>query len=195
MAGAEALRAAALAAILVLDLAWDDDAAAIGAARLHRGVRDRRYSVAAPRWCPRCGPATIARANARIELARTVALRAVPRSRRAGGWVGAAPAFGFAAALSVVAVVLLSGHLRAGPRPQPAPSVRGDQGGCRLCAAPQLLRPVFITQFIFNTASFLLLAVFVPTPSVISGLSPLASARHWRCTASAWWSARCWRRG
>ncbi len=25
-----------------------------------------------------------------------------------------------------------------------------------------LLRPVFITQFIFNTASFLLLAVFVP---------------------------------
>ena len=35
----------------------------------------------------------------------------------------------------------------------------------------QLLRPVFITQFIFNTASFLLLAVFVPYAVRRLGLS------------------------
>ena len=34
-----------------------------------------------------------------------------------------------------------------------------------------LLRPVFITQFIFNTASFLLLAVFVPYAVRHLGLS------------------------
>ena len=39
MAGAEALRAAALAAILLADLARRADAAAARAARLHRGVR------------------------------------------------------------------------------------------------------------------------------------------------------------
>ena len=40
MAGSEALRAAALAAIAAPDLARSDDAAAAGAARLHRGVRN-----------------------------------------------------------------------------------------------------------------------------------------------------------
>ena len=34
-----------------------------------------------------------------------------------------------------------------------------------------LLRPVFVTQFIFNTASFLLLAVFVPYAVRRLGLS------------------------
>jgi predicted MFS family arabinose efflux permease len=79
------------------------------------------------------------------------------------GWVGAAPAFGFAAALSVVAVVLLSGIYE--PARQPAPHrhpMQEIKEGAAFVLHHPLLRPVFITQFIFNTASFLLLAVFVP---------------------------------
>ena len=45
-----------------------------------------------------------------------------------------------------------------------------------------LLRPVFITQFIFNTASFLILAVFVPYAVRHLGLSASGGhhARHVR---------------
>ncbi|MGA7805172.1 MFS transporter, partial [Bradyrhizobium sp.] len=77
--------------------------------------------------------------------------------------VGAAPAFGFAAALSTIAVVLLSGIYE--PARNPAPRrhpLHEIREGANFVLHHALLRPVFITQFIFNTASFLLLAVFVP---------------------------------
>jgi predicted MFS family arabinose efflux permease len=79
------------------------------------------------------------------------------------GWVGAAPAFGVAAALSVIAVVLLSGiyepEREAAPRRHPLQDIKE---GASFVLHHALLRPVFITQFIFNTGSFLVLAVFVP---------------------------------
>jgi predicted MFS family arabinose efflux permease len=88
------------------------------------------------------------------------------------GWVGAAPAFGFAAALSVIAVVLLSGFYEPpralAPRRHPLQEIK--EGAAFVLHHP-LLRPVFITQFIFNTASFLLLAVFVPYAVRRLGLS------------------------
>jgi len=57
------------------------------------------------------------------------------------GWVGAGPAFGFAAALSAIAVVLPAGLT----------SRRGNllRGAIRRTTFG-LLRPVFVTQFIFN---------------------------------------------
>ena len=69
------------------------------------------YSVAAPALVPSLvGPQQLPAANARIELARTLAFASGPALGGVlVGWVGAAPAFGFAAALSVIAVVLLSG--------------------------------------------------------------------------------------
>jgi predicted MFS family arabinose efflux permease len=77
--------------------------------------------------------------------------------------VGAAPAFGFAAALSVIAVVLLSGIYEPARAPAPQRHPLTDiKEGAAFVLRHALLRPVFITQFIFNTASFLLLAVFVP---------------------------------
>ena len=85
---------------------------------------------------------------------------------------GAAPAFGFAAALSVVAVVLLSGIYE--PARQPAPRrhpLQEIREGAAFVLHHPLLRPVFVTQFIFNTASFLLLAVFVPYAVHRLGLS------------------------
>jgi predicted MFS family arabinose efflux permease len=132
------------------------------------------YSVAAPALVPSLvPPMLLPAANARIELARTIAFAGGPAlGGLLVGWVGAAPAFGFAAALSVVAVVLLAGIYE--PARQPAPARHPLQEiveGAAFVFRHPLLRPVFATQFIFNTASFLVLAVFVPYAIRHLGLS------------------------
>jgi predicted MFS family arabinose efflux permease len=174
MAGAEALRTVALLGILLLIwlhlltlplLALSGFIAVCGTVA---------YSVAAPALVPSlASPDLLPAANARIELARTIAFASGPALGGVlVGWVGAAPAFGFAAALSVIAVVLLSGidepAREPAPRRQPWREIR--EGAVFVLHHP-LLRPVFITQFIFNTASFLVLAVFVPYAVHHLGLS------------------------
>jgi len=165
MASAEALRAAALAAILALIwLGWLNLSllALLGFIAVCGTVV---YSVAAPALVPSLvTPQLLPAANARIELARTIAFASGPALGGVlVGWVGAAPAFGFAAALSVIAVVLLSGLYEpareALPRRHPLQDIKE---GAAFVFHHALLRPVFITQFIFNTGSFLVLAVFVP---------------------------------
>jgi predicted MFS family arabinose efflux permease len=174
MAGSEGLRAAALLGIL--ELIWLDWLtlpllALLGFVAVCGTVA---YSVAAPALVPSLvTPKLLPAANARIELARTVAFASGPALGGVlVGWVGAAPAFGFAAALSVIAVVLLSGIYEPArapaPRRHPLQEIR--EGAVFVLRHP-LLRPVFITQFIFNTASFLLLAVFVPYAVRRLGLS------------------------
>ena len=132
------------------------------------------YSVAAPALVPSLvSPDLLPSANARIELARTVAFASGPALGGVlVGWVGAAPAFGVAAALSVIAVVLLSGihEPTRAPAPRRHPLQEIKEGAVFVLHHP-LLRPVFVTQFIFNTASFLLLAVFVPYAVRHLGLS------------------------
>src|SRR6202051_1295030 len=165
MAGAEALRAAGLLGILALiGLDWLTLPllAMLGFVAVCGTVT---YSVAAPALVPSLvAPQLLPAANARIELARTIAFASGPALGGVlVGWLGAAPAFGFAAALSIVAVVLLSGIYE--PARQPAAQrhpLQDIREGAAFVLHHPLLRPVFITQFIFNTASFLLLAVFVP---------------------------------
>src|SRR3954454_14495588 len=111
MAGAEAARAAALSAILALiwlNLLTLPLLALLGFVAVCGTVA---YSVAAPALVPSLvPPLSLPAANARIELARTVAFASGPAlGSILVGWVGAAAAFGFAAALSVIAVVLLAG--------------------------------------------------------------------------------------
>jgi predicted MFS family arabinose efflux permease len=174
MASAEALRAAALLGILVLIwFGWLTLPllALLGFVAVCGTVV---YSVAAPALVPSLvSPKLLPAANARIELARTVAFASGPALGGVlVGWVGAAPAFGFAAALSVIAVVLLSGIYE--PAREPAPRRRPLQEikeGMVFVLRHPLLRPVFITQFVFNTASFLVLAVFVPYAVRRLGLS------------------------
>jgi predicted MFS family arabinose efflux permease len=174
MAGSEALRAAALLGILVLiclDALTLPLLALLGFAAVCGTVA---YSVAAPALVPSLvPPQSLASANARIELARTVAFAGGPALGGVlVGWVGAAPAFGVAAALSIVAVVLLSGIYE--PARQPAPRrhpLQEIREGATFVFQHPLLRPVFATQFIFNTASFLVLAVFVPYAIRHLGLS------------------------
>src|SRR6202011_4262789 len=132
------------------------------------------YSVAAPALVPSLvTPQLLPAANARIELARTIAFAGGPAIGGAlVGWIGAAPAFGCAAALSIIAVVLLAGieEPARAPAPRRHPLQEIKEGASFVLHHP-LLRPVFITQFIFNTASFLLLAVFVPYAVRRLGLS------------------------
>ena len=176
MAASEALRAAALLAILVLiwsNLLTLSLLALIGFVAVCGTVV---YSVAAPSLVPSLvSPKSLSAANARIELARTVAFAGGPALGGAlVGWVGAAPAFGFAAALSIVAVVMLAGLFE--PEREPVPRrhpLREIKEGAEFVFRHALLRPVFITQFIFNTASFLILAVFVPYAVRSLGLSAM----------------------
>ena len=174
MAGAEALRAVALLAILALIwLGWLTLPllAVLGFAAVCGTVA---YSVAAPALVPSLvTPKLLPAANARIELARTIAFASGPALGGVlVGWVGAAPAFGCAAALSVIAVVLLAGIYE--PAREVAPPrhpLHEIKEGAAFVFHHALLRPVFITQFIFNTGSFLLLAVFVPYAVRRLGLS------------------------
>jgi predicted MFS family arabinose efflux permease len=165
MASAEALRAVALAGILALIALHALTLSLLAMLGFIAVCGTVAYSVAAPALVPSLvTPNLLPAANARIELARTVAFASGPALGGVlVGWVGAAPAFGFAAALSVAAVVLLSGIYEpareAAPRRHPLQDIREGAG---FVLHHALLRPVFITQFIFNTGSFLVLAVFVP---------------------------------
>src|SRR5262249_5194740 len=115
------------------------------------------YSVTAPSLVPSLvAPGALARANARIELARTVAFAAGPALAGALiGWTGGTPAFGVAAMLSACAVILLSG-VREPPRPAPPARHPIDEirEGARFLFRHPLLRPIFLTQFVFNVVLF-----------------------------------------
>src|SRR5258707_7617331 len=153
MAGSEALRAAALAGILVLiwlGLLTLPLLALLGFAAVCGTVA---YSVAAPALVPSLvSPDALPAANARIELARTVAFASRPALGGVlVGWVGAAPAFGFAAALSIMAVGLLSGGYGPGRVPPPrGPPWQGIREGRPFGLAHRLLRAGFFPPFIFQ---------------------------------------------
>ncbi|WP_257165644.1 MFS transporter [Bradyrhizobium sp. SRS-191] len=174
MAAAEALRALALLAILVA-LATGSLTlpllATLGFAAVCGTVV---FSVAAPALVPSLvSPTQLATANARIELARTVAFAAGPAvGGMLVGWIGGAPAFGVAAALSLSAALCLAGIAEPARAPAPRRHPFADiREGAAFVLHHPLLRPVFVTQFIFNTAHFLLLAVFVPYAVHRLGLS------------------------
>jgi predicted MFS family arabinose efflux permease len=174
MASAEALRAVALFAILALiwfNLLSLSLLAVLGFVAVCGTVV---YSVATPSLVPSLVPQTsLPAANARIELARTVAFAAGPALGGVlVGWVGAAPAFGVAAALSVMAAVFLAGIYEPARDPTPRRHpLREIREGASFVFQHPLLRPVFVTQFIFNTAWFVILAVFVPYAVRHLGLS------------------------
>ena len=174
MAGAEALRAGALLAILLLLVTGALTLPMLAMLGFVAVCGTVVYSVAAPALVPSLvPPQALPAANARIELARTIAFAAGPAvGGLLVGWIGAAPAFGFAAALSILAVLLLSGihePVRAAVvRRHPLQEIKE---GAAFVFSHDLLRPVFVTQFIFGTASFLIFAVFVPYAVRSLGLS------------------------
>lgn len=174
MAGAEALRAASLVVILALacfgGLTWW----LLALLGLVGACGTVAYSVAAPALVPALVPQdALAAANARIELARTLAFVGGPALAGAlAGWTGGTSAFGLAAALSVLAVLLLARirePARATPRHRrPLQDIREGIG---FAFGHPLLRPVFVTQMIFNAAFFMMHAAYVPHAIRTIGLS------------------------
>ncbi|HEY7611052.1 MAG TPA: MFS transporter [Alphaproteobacteria bacterium] len=165
MAEAEALRAAALLGLLALvyvdQLTWSL-LALLGFVAVCGTVV---FSVAAPSLVPALVTMdALSTANARIELARTTAFAAGPAlGGMLVGWTGAAAAFGVAALLSASAALLLARIQEpartAAARRHPLQDIRE---GAAFVFQHSLLRPVFVTQFVFNVAFFLILAIYVP---------------------------------
>lgn len=174
MASAEALRVFSLLAILALaefGLLTVPLLALLGFVGACGTVA---YGVAAPSLVPALvARDSLAAANGRIELARTVAFVAGPALAGAlVGWTGAAPAFAFATALSTAAVFLLAGLREPARPPRPPRHPLHDlREGAAFVFGHTLLMPVFVTQLIFGTAFFMLQAVYVPYAVHRLGLS------------------------
>jgi predicted MFS family arabinose efflux permease len=177
MTAAEALRVLSLVAILALAWFGGLTLPILAVLGFIGACGTVAYSVAAPALVPSLVPAgALAAANGRLELARTVAFAGGPALAGAlVGGLGGAPAFALAAALSACAVVLLAG-LREPSRPAaPARDAIAEvREGAGFVFRHRLLRPVYITQVVFNTAFFILHAVYVPYAVQRLGLSASA---------------------
>ena len=174
MSFAEALRVLALLGILALAASGGLSLPLLAALGFIGACGTVAYSVTAPALVPALvPPEALAAANGRIELARTVAFVAGPALAGAlVGWIGAAPAFGFAAALSTCAVFLLAGLWEpARPALPPRHPLHEIRDGAAFVFGHALLRPVYLTQLVFNTAFFMLQAVYVPYAVHALGLS------------------------
>jgi predicted MFS family arabinose efflux permease len=132
------------------------------------------FTVAAPAVVPALVPRELhARANGRLELARSVAYAGGPALAGAlVAWAGAASAFVLATVLSVAAVVLL--WRVAEPPRVPAPARHAlveIREGLRFAWHDRLLRPILLTGVAWNIAWFVLQAAYVPYAVRMLGLS------------------------
>ena len=175
MAGAEGLRVVSLIVVLALVMCGALNLPLLAILGFVGACGTVAYSVAAPALIPSLvASEQLPRANGRIELARTAAFAGGPALGGAlVGWIGGGPAFGLAAALSAIAATLLVGIVEP-PRAKAIAQhpLRDLREGVAFVAAHRLLRPIFVTQFIFNTALFVILAVYVPYAVHTLHLSP-----------------------
>lgn len=125
------------------------------------------FSVTAPALVTSLAPrAALGRANARLELARSMAFAAGPAIAGAlVSWAGASTAYVLGAVLSATAIGFLlrlpapGSTAPRGPRRRP---LRDVAEGAAFVWRDALLRPIMITGVIFNIAWFVLLVVYVP---------------------------------
>ena len=177
MAGAEGLRVLSLGGILVLAWLGLLTLPLLATLGFIGACGTVAYSATAPALVPALvEPTALAAANGRLELARTVAFAGGPAlAGTLVGWTGGAPAFGVAAAMSTCAVFLLAG-LREPARPARPPHrlLSEIREGAGFVLGHRLLRPVYLTQVVFNTAFFILQSVYVPYAVHHLGLSAAA---------------------
>ena len=164
MAASEIVRAASLLAILALLITDRLDLTALAALGFVGAIGTVCYSVAAPALLPSMVPRhQLGQANRWLELARSAAYAGGPALGGAVvGWAGASTAYVIATALSVLAAMLLATLHEASPaaRSRRHP-VREIADGARFVLTHPLLRPILITAVFFNTAWFVLQAVYV----------------------------------
>ncbi len=177
MTAAECVRAASLLGLLALlamgglNLGWLALLGFLGA------VGTVAYSVAAPALVPRLvAPGELASANRWLELARSAAFSAGPAAGGAlVGWMGAPSAYVLATALSLLAALLLAGLPHDAPGPARRRRVLEElREGAAFVLTHPLLRPVLVTAVFFNTAWFVLQAIYVAYAIERLGLSAAA---------------------
>lgn len=162
---AESLRALALAVLLLALLADQVSIAALAVVGFMAAVGTVAFSVAAPSLVPALvGADDLARANGRLELARSTAFAAGPALAGALiAWTGASAAFVLSGMLSVSAVLCLRG-IREPVRAAVAPRhpLLELKDGAQWVWRSDLLRPIMFTSIAWNISWFMLQAAYVP---------------------------------
>jgi predicted MFS family arabinose efflux permease len=179
MVAAEAMRVLAMALLAALVMAASGaglSMTALAVLGFIGAVGTVAFSVAAPAMVPALVPReALARANGRLELARSLAFAAGPAL--AGAVVaatGGGGAFALAAMLSAVAVLLLwrlpsdmapaAPAALAAPTTPPArsPALAELREGARFVWHDRWLRPVLLTAVVWNLSWMVLQAAYVP---------------------------------
>ena len=165
MALAESLRALALLILLALIVTGQVSIMALAVIGFLAAVGTVAFSVAAPSLVPALVPAEgLARANGRLELARSAAFAAGPALAGALiAWTGASAAFVLSGMLSVMAVLFLRGIREPVRASAPARHPLLElQDGARWVWKSDLLRPIMFTSIAWNISWFMLQAAYVP---------------------------------
>ena len=174
MVAAEVLRAASLLGLLAMVLTGQLSIAGLALLGFAGAIGTVAFSVAAPALVPALVPReAMARANGRLELARSAAFAGGPALAGAlVAWAGAPAAFVLAALLSAGAVALL---LRLSePQRMQAPrrhALLEIRDGAQFVWCHAYLRPMVLCGVIWNIAWFVLQAAYVPYAVRVLGLS------------------------
>ncbi len=175
MVGSEALRALSLMAIMLLIGAGLLDLVSLAILGFLGAIGTVVYSVAAPALVPTLVPrAQLGAANRWLELARSAAYAGGPALGGAlVGWTGAPAAYALATALSILAVLLLAGLPKERAEERPRRDLLHDlKEGAQFIGGHELLLPILITAVFFNTAWFVLQAIYVAYAVHDLGLTP-----------------------
>ncbi len=174
MVAAETLRALSLLALLAMVLSGQLSIAGLALLGFIGAVGTVCFSVAAPALVPAIVPrAALARANGRLELARSMAFAGGPALAGAMvAWAGASSAFVLATLLSGAAVALLLGLAE----PARTPTARRHalleiRDGAQFVWRQTYLRPMVIAGTVWNIAWFVLQAAYVPYAVRVLGLT------------------------
>ena len=174
MVWAELLRAVSLVVLLGMVLTGQLSIFWLAVVGFAGAVGTVGFSVAAPAMVPALVPrGSLARANGRLELARSAAYAAGPALAGAlVAWVGGAAAFVLAALLSAAAVALLWRLHEPARTPAPARHpLREIQEGAQFVWRHEYLRPMLLTGIAWNIAWFVLQAAYVPYAVRVLGLN------------------------
>jgi len=175
MVAAESLRTLSLLALLAMVLTGRLSITGLALLGLAGAVGTVCFSVTAPALVPAIVPRTLlARANGRLELARSMAYAGGPALAGAlVAWAGASSAFVLAALLSASAVSLLLSLVE--PARAPAakrhPLLEVRDGALFIWRHP-FLRPMILAGMISNISWFVLQAAYVPYAVRVLGLTP-----------------------
>ena len=174
LVGAEVLRAASLLALAWLAFGGQLSITGLAVLGFIGATGTVAFSVAAPSLVPSLVERSeLPRANARLEVARSIAFAGGPALAGAlVGWAGGPPAFVLALVLSSGAVVLLRG-VPEPPRPALPPRrvLHELREGARLIWHHELLRPIMWTAVAWNLSWFVLQAAYVPYAVKLIGLT------------------------